>query len=112
MPMKLLDIWINCPDRATARAIGEALVERRLAACVNLYPEIESIYRWQGQVERAREVPLLVKTRPNLFAAVAEAARALHPDDTPAIHALEAAAVSPDYLAWVRAETEAGTADR
>lgn len=103
--MKLLDVWINCPDRETAAAIATALVERRLAACANAYPEIESVYRWKGQVERAHEVPLLVKTRPALFAAVVAVARALHPDETPAIHGVEAAAVTEDYLTWVHAET-------
>jgi len=103
--MKLLDIWINCPDRETAAAIAEALVERRLAACANIYPEIESIYRWKGNVERAREVPLLVKTRPAFFAAVESVARAMHPDETPAIHGVEAAAVTEDYLAWAHSET-------
>jgi periplasmic divalent cation tolerance protein len=103
--MKLLDVWINCPDADHARRIAERLVEARLAACANIYAPIESVYRWQGAIERAREVPLLVKTRAELFDAVAAEARALHPDDTPAIHALEAAAVTADYLAWAYAET-------
>jgi periplasmic divalent cation tolerance protein len=103
--MTLLDIWINCPDHPTARAIAEALIARRLAACANLYPGIESTYRWQGRIEHAAEVPLLVKTRPELFDAIAEAVRALHPYETPAIHAVAAARVTPDYLAWVHAET-------
>lgn len=103
----MLDVWINCPDRETARRIGLALLERRLVACANIFGEIESIYRWQGGIEEAREVPLLLKTRRDLFATVAEAARALHPYETPAIHAVEAAEVVPDYLDWLRAETAA-----
>lgn len=108
--MRLLDIWINCPDRGTARAIADDLIARRLAACANIYPAIESLYRWQGRIEKADETPLLIKTRAEHFEAVAAAARALHPDEVPAIHALEAAAVLPDYLAWV--EDETATPDR
>jgi periplasmic divalent cation tolerance protein len=105
--MKLLDVWINCPDADHARRIADRLVEARLAACANIYPPIESVYRWREQIERAREVPLLVKTRADLFDAVAAAARELHPDETPAIHAVAAAAVTPDYLAWAESETAA-----
>ena len=104
--MELLDVWINCPDRPTAQAIAQAVVERRLAACANIYPEIESLYWWQGAVERAREVPLLLKTRPDLFDRVAELARSLHPDETPAIHGTEAAAATANYLEWLHAETD------
>ena len=110
--MRLLDIWINCPDVQTARAISQAVVERRLAACANIHAEIESLYWWNGAVERAQEVPLLIKTRPELFDQVAEAARAIHPDQTPAIHGIEAAAVSADYLAWLHAETRAGVSSQ
>jgi periplasmic divalent cation tolerance protein len=105
--MKLLDVWINCPDADHARRIADRLVGARLAACANIHAPIESVYRWQGRIERAHEVPLLVKTRADLFDAVAEAARAMHPDETPAIHAVEAAAVTPDYLAWAESETAA-----
>jgi periplasmic divalent cation tolerance protein len=103
--MKLIDVWINCPDEDHARRIAERLVEGRLVACANIYAPIESVYRWQGAVERAREVPLLVKTRAELFEAVAAEARGMHPDETPAIHAVEAAAVTADYLAWAYGET-------
>lgn len=106
--MPILDIWINCPDRATAQIIADAVVERRLAACANIQSEIESVYRWRGAIERRREVPVLVKTRPDLFEPVAALARSLHPDDTPAIHALEAAFVTGDYRDWLLAETAAG----
>jgi periplasmic divalent cation tolerance protein len=103
--MDAVDIWINCPDRETARALGERLVETRIAACANIHPEVESIYHWQGAVERATEVPLLVKTVAAHFDAVAATARAMHPDTVPAIHAVRAAAVTADYLAWLRDET-------
>lgn len=101
----MIDVWINCPDRGTAQRIGRALVERRLAACANIFGEIDSIYHWQGRIEEAREVPLLLKTRHDLFEPLATAARALHPYEVPAIHAVAAAAVAPDYSDWLRAET-------
>lgn len=101
----LVTVEINCPDKAVAMAIAEALVARRLAAAANVHPEIDSLYRWQGAVVRRPEVPLVVKTRAALAAAVADAARALHPYETPSIltRPVEAPA---GYAAWVAAETE------
>lgn len=105
--MEILDIWINCPDEATADRIADALIARRLVACSNRYAAIESAWHWQGAVERGREVPLLLKTRAALFDRVAEAARALHPFEVPAITAVPVAAATADYRDWVIAETEA-----
>jgi periplasmic divalent cation tolerance protein len=103
--MAINDIWINCPDDAVANRIAGHLVDRRLAACANIYPAIRSIYRWQGAIERESEVPLLVKTRPDLFGAVETAVRAIHPYDTPSIVGLEIEHVNADYRDWVFAET-------
>jgi periplasmic divalent cation tolerance protein len=102
--MTLVEIRINCPDRATAARIAERLVAARLAASANIGGGIESIYRWRGEVERAAEVPLLVKTRAGHFEAVAAEAAALHPYEVPAITATEIAA-APSYRDWVLAET-------
>jgi periplasmic divalent cation tolerance protein len=104
-PTEIVSVEINCPDVATARALAEALVGRRLAACANIGAPIESVYHWQGRVERAAEVPLTLKTAARLFPALAEAARALHPYETPSILAHPVAAVTDDYRAWVVAET-------
>lgn len=104
--MAIIDIWINCPDEAVAGRIAEELIDRRLAACANLYPAIRSVYRWQGAIERANEVPLLVKTRAELFDAVEAVARALHPYETPSIIGVEIARVNADYRDWVLAETD------
>lgn len=91
----------TCPDTASANAIAEALVERRLAACVNLLPGVRSVYRWQGTVERADEVLLVIKSsgarRDALIARIAE----LHPYDLPEIIALDIAAGLPGYLQWI-----------
>lgn len=104
----MLDVWINCPDDETARRIGSALVERRLAACANVFPRIWSTYPWRGAVETEEETPLLVKTRDDLFDAVCEAAVALHPYDVPSVVGVPVARVNPEYAAWVEAETRSG----
>ncbi len=93
------------PDLETARQIGTLLVERQLVACVNLLPGAESIYRWQGQVEQAREVLGIFKTAGGRYPELAEALAALHPYEVPEIVALEPAAVAESYLAWVLAST-------
>ena len=87
------------PDLDQARQIGAALVERQVAACVNLLPGVESIYRWQGKVERAGEVLAVIKTTryPDLEAAIKD----LHPYEVPEILALPVAAGLPAYLGWL-----------
>ena len=92
------------PDGQQARQIATAMVERQLAACVNLLPGIESIYRWEGQVDRAAEVLGIFKTSSHLYPALAEALAAAHPYAVPEIVALEPAAVAASYLAWVMPE--------
>jgi len=96
----VLDVWITCPDAATARAIAEDWIARRLAAAAHVHPLVESTYRWHGEIRRGAEVPLRVRTRPGRFEALAEAARALHPYETPSIYAVPARATA-DYAAWV-----------
>jgi periplasmic divalent cation tolerance protein len=108
--LAIIDIWINCPDEAVADRIAENLIDRRLVACANLYPAIRSVYRWQGGIARESEVPLLVKTRAELFDAVEKAVRANHPYETPSIIGLAIARVNADYRDWVFEET--GGADR
>jgi periplasmic divalent cation tolerance protein len=103
---EIVTVEINCPDAATAHAIAEALVGRRLAAAANIQPPIASLYRWRGRIERRSEVPLVLKTRAELVPALTDAARALHPDLTPAILSRPAAAPD-DYRAWLVAETAA-----
>lgn len=102
--MNILSLMTLCPDQATAEAIADALIAERLVACANLHAPVQSRYRWQGRIEIASEVPLVVKTRPDLRDAVQAAIRALHPYDVPPIldHAETA---NDDYAEWVRAET-------
>ncbi len=87
------------PDIEQARQIGAALVERQVAACVNLLPRVESIYRWEGKVEQAAEVLGIIKT--TRYAELEAAIRELHPYQVPEILALEVAGGLPAYLEWL-----------
>lgn len=104
-PDDTLVVLCNCPDPAVATAIAEAVVGAGLAACVNQLPPCRSVYRWQGAVETAEEIPLLIKTTASRYAALQEAIRVRHPYEVPEIIALPVAAGLPAYLDWLRAET-------
>lgn len=95
----------NLPDAASARALAEHVVAERLAACVNILAPCRSVYRWQGKVEEAEEVPLLMKTSADRYAALEAAIRARHPYELPEIVAVPISHGLPDYLAWLAAET-------
>jgi periplasmic divalent cation tolerance protein len=84
-----------------AEKIAEALVEKRLAACVNVLPGVRSIYRWKGAVERDEERLLVVKTRADRFDALREAILAAHPYEMPEVVAVPIEAGSPAYLRWL-----------
>jgi len=105
--MDALLVITTLPDAETARALAAQLVEQRLAACVNILAPCQSVYRWEGKVEEAEEVPLLVKTSAARYAALEEAIRAYHPYELPEIVAVRIDKGLPDYLAWVAEETAA-----
>ncbi len=88
-----------------ARKIARALVERQLAACVNLIPQIESVYRWQGKIETGREWLLLIKTTADQFAGVSDAIRQLHSYDLPECIAIAIEDGSAAYLKWLSEST-------
>jgi periplasmic divalent cation tolerance protein len=98
-------ILTNLPDRESALRLARTLVERRLAACVNVLGGCTSIYRWQGNMETAEEVPLFIKTRQALYGEVEAAIRSLHPYELPEIVAVSVVRGLSGYLAWLAAET-------
>lgn len=103
-----LDVWVNCPDRATAEAIAADCIEKRLAACANIFAPIASLYHWKGEVESDEEVPLLLKTRGALFEQLCAAVKAKHPFEVPSIVATELVAIDAAYAAWLEDEMQAG----
>ncbi len=102
---EVLLVLTNCPDAASAERIARALVDNRLAACVNRLPPVASTYRWQGAVECADEVPLLIKCTRERYAQVEEAIRQLHPYQVPEIVAVPIVAGFAPYLRWVDEQT-------
>jgi periplasmic divalent cation tolerance protein len=95
-------------SEADGERIARALVERRLAACVNVVPGLRSVYRWRGAVENETEVLLLIKTREERFAALREALVELHPYELPELVALPVVAGHAPYLAWIDASVREG----
>lgn len=89
------------PDAAVARQIGTVLIEKQYAACVNLIPGVESIYRWQGKVEQESEVLALIKTSTDALPTLEKELSDLHPYDVPEIVAIDPAHVSGPYAKWV-----------
>jgi periplasmic divalent cation tolerance protein len=99
----------TAPDLASARGLADALVGEGLAACVNLVPGLQSIYRWHGQVERNDEVLLLIKTTRTCLPALQDRIVALHPYELPEVLAVESAGGLPAYLDWVVSATRSDT---
>jgi periplasmic divalent cation tolerance protein len=95
-------VMVTCGSAEEANKIAHSLVGQRLAACANiLRVPVQSVYRWKGKVESAKEVLLIVKTTRRRFAALERAVKRLHSYDVPEIIALPIAAGSRDYLAWL-----------
>ncbi len=101
-------VLTNVPDAGLARALAQQLVEQRLAACVNILPAVQSIYQWQGAVEQADEITLLIKTEQARYAQLEAAIKAMHPYHVPEIIALPIVAGLPAYLDWIANETKRG----
>jgi periplasmic divalent cation tolerance protein len=96
-------VLMTAGSREEAARLAEILVAARLAACVQILPEMESVYHWEGKVERAPEILLLAKTTGANFAALEALVRSLHSYETPEIIALPVAAASAPYLEWLTA---------
>lgn len=104
--MNLLVVLSTFPDAAAARTAARALVSESMAACVNILPEVESVYRWQGKLETGREVLAVIKTTQERYAALEQRLRELHPYEVPEIVALPASNVSAAYFEWVVTNTK------
>ncbi len=104
-PTDAVIVLTNLPDREAALKLAQALVEKRLAACVNVLAECTSVYRWKEAIETTQEVPLLIKTRAALYPEVEAAIRRHHPYELPEIVAVPMVRGFPGYLEWVVAET-------
>ena len=102
---EVLIVLTNLPDRVSAQRIAHSLIENRAAACVNILAECASVYRWQGKVESASEVPLLIKTTRSAYARLEQLIRSQHPYELPEIIAVTVASGLPAYLHWVATET-------
>jgi periplasmic divalent cation tolerance protein len=94
-------VLITTPNTDEAARLAEMLVERRLAACVQILPEIESVYRWQGKIERQQEVLVIAKTTKSNFEELEREVRAIHGYETPEIVALPLTTGSLPYLEWL-----------
>lgn len=103
--MNALLVLTNMPDRAAAEKLADALIEQRVAACVNILAPCRSVYRWQGAVQHDEEHPVLIKTTRESYAALETAIRRTHPYELPEIVAVPIERGLPAYLAWVAAET-------
>lgn len=102
---EVLLVMSSLPDQAAARQLARTLVERRLAACVSVLAPCTAVYRWQGVIEEAAEVPVLIKTTAGRYAELESTLRALHPYELPEIIAVPVLRGLPGYLDWVAGET-------
>lgn len=98
-------LYVTMPDEASALAVAATLVDERLAACGNVLPQMQAVYRWHGQVERAAEAVLIVKTTAALAAGAAARIVALHPYQLPCVVTLPIIGGNPAFLAWIADET-------
>jgi periplasmic divalent cation tolerance protein len=97
----------NLPDRVSAEKLAVLLIERRLAACVNILAPCSSVYRWRGEIQHDEEHPLLIKTAQDRYAELEASIRANHPYELPEIIAVSLVQGLPAYLQWVESETRA-----
>lgn len=111
MPRAAILVLTQMPDRSSAEALGRALVESRLAACVSIGASVRSLYHWRGQIEMTEEVPVIVKTCRDVYGAVEMAIRDRHPYELPEIVAVPVTDGLPDYLDWIDRETRPGRPD-
>lgn len=103
--MDTLLVITNLPDRTAAERLAQVLIERRLAACVNLMAPCRSVYHWQGAIELAEEIPVFIKTTEAQYAMLQQAIVEMHPYELPEIIAVPVTRGLPAYLDWVAQAT-------
>ena len=103
-PNEILLVLTNLPDRDAAQKLAHAVIDEKVAACVNILGACTSVYRWRGVVENATEIPLLIKTTASRYAALEAVIRRVHPYELPEIIAVSLAQGLPVYLQWVAGE--------
>jgi periplasmic divalent cation tolerance protein len=103
MPSSFVIVLTTLPASQDPTELATALIDERLAACVNVLPPMTSIYRWKDQIEQAPEHQLVIKTRADRVEAVKARVASLHPYDVPEILVLSVADGAESYLAWIQA---------
>lgn len=102
----ILWVYVTTSSKEEAEKIGEEVVQKRLAACANILPSMESFYWWEGRVVNDQEAVLILKTTKERFAALVDEVKKLHRYTVPCIIALPVVAGNSEYLEWLRKETE------
>lgn len=101
----MIFVYVTYPDKKLAKAISKALIEARLVACANIMDSHESMYWWDGVVQKTKEIAVIYKTRRELFEGVEAKVKALHPFDVPCIVSLPVEKGQQDFVNWVREQT-------
>jgi periplasmic divalent cation tolerance protein len=99
-------VLTNLPDGQSAHALARRLVELKLAACVNIFPSVQSIYRWEGEIEEANETAIMIKTTHMRYVEIESTIKANHPYQVPEIIAIPIVEGLPAYVAWLKEETK------
>lgn len=102
----LIACYVTVPNRAVADVIAQSLVSKQLAACVNIFPGIQSVYTWKGAVQRDDELLLMIKTRAPLFPQIVADVKANHPYEVPEVISVAIQDGHKPYLDWVRESTQ------
>jgi periplasmic divalent cation tolerance protein len=106
MKDKYIQVITTISGKSKAEKIAKSLIDKRLAACVQIAGPIKSIYRWKGRIETAREYVCIIKTRKILYKKVETAVKKIHPYEIPEIIAVPIAAANKDYLKWIKLNSE------
>ena len=104
---RMVMIYTTCETLDEAKAIAHELVRRKLAACANIFPQMVSVFEWEGATQDGAEVAMIVKTRGGLAAEVTEEIKRLHSYDVPAVAVLEVVGGNHAFLDWIAEETSA-----